>query len=214
MYGYTRNFWISSAAYIDESATHLLNLINDLLDVSKIEVGKMDMFEEDIDVGASIEQMLRMIEPRATQADVLVESRGFASLPRLFADPRMFKQIVLNLVSNAVKFTPRGGSVVVGAAVDHSGALAITVHDTGIGMAEEDIPTALAAFGQIRTGSEPTCEGTGLGLPLTRSLIEMHGGEIEIDSTVGVGTAVTVRYPANRVCRSAVNGEILQAKAS
>jgi len=158
--------------------------------------------------------MLRMIEPRATQAGVLVESRGFAGLPRLFADPRMLKQIVLNLVSNAVKFTPRGGSVVVGAEVDRGGALAITVRDTGIGMAKEDIPTALAAFGQIRTGKEPMCEGTGLGLPLTKALIEMHGGEIEIDSTVGVGTTVTVRFPASRIYRSTASTEILRAKAS
>ena len=203
-----------SAAYIDESATHLLNLINDLLDISKIEVGKMDMFEEDFEIGATVEPMLRMIEPRATQADVLLESRGFAGLPRLFADPRMLKQIVLNLVSNAVKFTPRGGSVVVAAEIEGGGALAITVRDTGIGIAKEDIPTALAPFGQIRTGNEPTCEGTGLGLPLAKSLIEMHGGEIEIDSTVGVGTTVTIRYPASRACWSTADGEILHAKAS
>ena len=206
--------YLESAAHIDESATHLLGLINDLLDVSKIEVGKMDIFEEDFDVGPTIEQILRMIEPRAIEAGVTVSSADSGEPPGLRADKRMLKQMILNLVSNAVNFTPQGGSVIVGAEVDSGGALAISVCDTGIGMAEEDIPTALAAFGQIRSGTQPRDKGTGLGLPLTKSLIELHDGEIEITSTVGVGTTVTIRYPASRVRQNAASAEILQGTSS
>jgi signal transduction histidine kinase len=125
-----------------------------------------------------------------------------AKLPPLVADSRALKQILLNLLSNAVKFTPGGGTVTVSAMIRPQGDLELTVMDTGIGMSPEEIDIAMSQFGQVDSAFSRRFEGTGLGLPLTQRLIEMHGGTIELESEKGVGTTVMARFPAERVVRT------------
>jgi signal transduction histidine kinase len=151
-----------------------------------------------IDVNAAIDEALRMVENQAASGSVKLVTRIDGELPLITADARRVRQVLLNLLSNAVKFTPSGGDVVVHASADDSG-LAIAVADTGIGMAPEDIPKALERFGQIDTRLARKYEGTGLGLPLSLRLMELHGGTLAIDSALGVGTTVTVTFPATRV---------------
>ena len=132
-----------------------------------------------------------------------IRRRRAPELPPVRADGRVLKQILINLLSNAVKFTPPGGTVTVGVALDDAG-LSVSVADTGIGMAAEDIPRALAAFGQVDSALNRKYEGTGLGLPLVKALTELHGGRLDLESEVGVGTTVTVRLPRERLVGAGV----------
>jgi len=185
---------------VHESGVHLLKIINDILDLSKIEVGRLTLNEVPIDVRDTVESCLRIVRERAANAglDLIVD---FApNLPTLNADERMVKQVLLNLLSNAIKFTPRG-SVRVTAGVDPDDSVSISVIDTGIGIAPENIEKALMPFVQIDSSLQRKYAGTGLGLPLARSMIEHHGGDFEIESKVGEGTAITVRFPPVRSLR-------------
>ena len=185
---------------IHESGKHLLALINDVLDLSKIEAGQMQLHEQTIDVPAVIRSAMGFMAERAREGGVtLAAELGPDPLPLLLADRRMVMQILANLLSNAVKFTPSGGRVAVKAWYGPHGGYVVQVVDNGIGMALEDIPKALARFGQVDSGLQRAHEGTGLGLPLTKSLIELHGGSLDLQSEVGAGTTVTVRFPAERV---------------
>jgi signal transduction histidine kinase len=174
-------------------------MINDILDLSKVEAGKVELREERVDVAVTVERCLRLLRPRADAAEITLESRIDDTLPALLGDARKVKQVLINLLSNAVKFTEPGGRVTVEAACDDKGGLSITVSDTGIGMAPEDIPVALQPFGQLDSALDRKYEGTGLGLPLSKSLVELHGGAFEIDSAPGKGTRVTARFPHERV---------------
>jgi signal transduction histidine kinase len=185
---------------VHESGVHLLKIINDILDLSKIEVGRLTLNEVPIDVRDTVESCLRIVRERTANAglDLIVD---FApNLPTLNADERMVKQVLLNLLSNAIKFTPRG-SVRVTAGVAPNDGVYISVIDTGIGIAPEDIEKALMPFVQIDSSLQRKYAGTGLGLPLARSMIEHHGGDFEIESKVGEGTAITVRFPPGRSLR-------------
>jgi signal transduction histidine kinase len=186
------------ARTIRHSGTHLLDLINDVLDFSKIEAGRLELADDMIDVNAAIDEALRMVENQAASGKVNLAARIDGELPLVTADARRVRQVLLNLLSNAVKFTPPAGEVVVSASAD-PGGLAIAVADTGIGMAPDDIPKALERFGQIDTRLARKYEGTGLGLPLSLRLMELHGGTLAIDSALGRGTTVTVTFPATRV---------------
>jgi signal transduction histidine kinase len=190
------------AATINESGMHLLSLINDVLDFSKIDAGRLELDDEAIDVGAAIGQPLRMIRGQAAERGVLLLSQLDEDLPVLRADSRRVRQILLNLLSNAVKFTPVGGQVRITAG-RRGAALAISVTDTGIGIAPEDIPKAFERFGQVDNGLNRSFEGTGLGLPLSKRLMEMHDGALELTSIVGTGTTVTMVFPASR-CQEAL----------
>jgi len=184
---------------IHESGKHLLALINDLLDLSKVEAGKQDLLEEEVDMAEVVEACIVLVAERAEKGAVGIAFEASTDLPRLRADKRCMKQIVVNLLSNAVKFTPAGGKVEVRASVDSLGSSMLIVSDTGIGIAAQDIPKALTPFGQVNSKTRNPNEGTGLGLPLSRSLAELHGGSLDIQSEVGVGTKVTVRFPNYRV---------------
>ncbi len=185
---------------IHESGKHLLALINDVLDLSKIEAGQMQLHEQTIDVPEVIRSAMGFMTERAREGGVtLAAELGSDPLPGLRADRRMVMQILANLLSNAVKFTPSGGRVAVKAWHGSHGGYVFQVVDNGIGMALEDIPKALARFGQVDSSLQRAHEGTGLGLPLTKSLTELHGGSLDLESEVGVGTTVTVRFPAERV---------------
>ncbi len=187
------------AAHIYQSGEHLLALINDILDLSKIEAGTAELHEEDIDLTATIESCLNMVGERAKNGGVeLCVETGDAALPRLRADKTRIKQVLINLLSNAVKFTEAGGTVTVRARHDPAHGFTLQVTDTGIGIAEQDIPRALARFQQLESALDRKYEGTGLGLPLAKSLVEQHGGTLELESELGAGTTVTVCLPPDR----------------
>ncbi len=189
----------SYANDIHASGSLLLDIINDVLDVSKIEAGKHRIEEDEVQVGQLLNSCLRLIGTRAGAAGLNVERRSDLEDLELRADSRALKQILLNLLSNAIKFTPRGGRITLSARLDAKGDVLFQVTDDGIGMAAEDIPRALAVFGQIDSDLASRHQGTGLGLPLAQRLTEMHGGALELESTPGQGTTVTVRLPATRV---------------
>ena len=187
------------ASDIYESGRHLLTLINDILDVSKAEAGRIELEEELVELRPVIEACGRLVKARAESGEVTLAVKLPDIAPKLVADERRLKQILLNLLSNAVKFTLPGGRVQVEASVLPGGELALAVADTGIGIAPEDIPRVLAPFGQVESGLNRKYEGTGLGLTLTKALIELHGGRLDIDSVRGVGTKASAIFPAARV---------------
>ena len=184
---------------IMDSGQHLLGIIDDILDLAKIEAGKLTPVKSRLDARAAIEAAIRIVMGRAEKQGIEIKQRIAPRLPDLIADERMLKQMLMNLLSNAVKFTPKGGKVCVSARRERSGALAIMVTDTGIGIAAEDIPRVMAPFGQVESVLSRHFQGTGLGLPLTKSLAELHGGTLELTSKPGLGTRVTVRFPALHV---------------
>jgi PAS domain S-box-containing protein len=196
-----RQEYVEYARDIHDSGRLLLALINDILDMSKIEAGKKELNDSVIDVGRVAESCVRLIRPRADAHAVHLSIEMPPDLPFLRAEERALKQIVNNLLSNAVKFTPEGGKVVLSALVEPEGGLILRVSDTGIGMAREDLPKALAPFGQIESSLSGKTQGTGLGLPLVVALTELHGGCLEIESAPGRGTVAKVCLPAERVIR-------------
>ncbi len=187
------------ASYINESGQHLIEIINDVLDLSKIESGVVELHEENFEISAVIRSTCTMVQGRAERKGVELELECPDGLPALRGDKRMLKQILVNLLSNAIKFTDAGGKVTFRVRCRAEGGHVFEIADSGIGIAPEDIPKALATFGQVDSQLSRKFEGTGLGLPLTKALVEMHGGSVDIQSKVGVGTTVTVRFPAGRI---------------
>jgi signal transduction histidine kinase len=187
---------------INDSGQHLLQIISDILDMSKLDAGKATLAESLCDIELIIKRCQRLLAHRAESGRVLIEAQLPADLPGLWADELKLRQVILNLLSNAVKFTRAGGRVTISArdlgASDTAGGLAIEIADNGIGMDVESIPTALAPFRQIDNRLDRKYEGTGLGLPLSKGLVELHGGVLDIKSQVHLGTTVTVRLPATR----------------
>jgi signal transduction histidine kinase len=186
---------------IHRSGHHLLAIINDILDLSKIEAGGFQVTEGIVDLSGVLAEVVGLMRPRATDTGVALTLDLPPGLPLLLADARAIKQIALNLVSNAVKFTPAGGRVEV-AVRPASGGLSLLVRDTGIGMAQEDIAKALEPFVQLEGPLSRRYQGTGLGLPIVKALIDLHGGQLHMASRLGEGTTVTVRLPPARVLRS------------
>jgi PAS domain S-box-containing protein len=183
---------------IHNSGAHLLSIINDILDLSKIEVGQTSLQEEERRLDAMVNEVRalageKVAGPRAVLVVVLPEP-----MPRLLVDPRKFRQILVNLLSNAFKFTPHDGQIVLEAAIEADG-IAIAVRDSGIGIAPGDLETVLTPFGQVESAFSRRHHGTGLGLPLAKSLAELHGGTLTLESTLNEGTCVTIRLPASRV---------------
>ncbi|MBI3708665.1 MAG: hypothetical protein HY246_13455 [Proteobacteria bacterium] len=186
------------ATDIEESGRHLLAIINDILDMSRMEAGKFALRDDEIDVSALIGDSLKAIEDRAREAAVKLVADVQSELPRLRADQGRVKQLLGNLLSNAVKFTPRAGLVMASAAMDETGALTVVVSDTGIGMTEEEIAVAQVPFHQVDNTLSRRFDGTGLGLPLAKALAEKHGGRLSIRSMPKSGTTVSVTFPPDR----------------
>ena len=186
------------AGDIFTSGKHLLALINDILNLSKLEAGQMALDEAELDVQAVIDASAKFVETQARKAGLHLTVHVADELPWVWADERRLQQVLINLLSNAVKFTPRGGQIRISATASDDG-LAIAINDTGIGMSPQDIPKALAPFGQIESAVSRKHEGTGLGLPLAKQLAELHGGSFAIESAVGTGTTVTIVLPPERL---------------
>lgn len=177
---------------------HLLMLVDALLDVSRLEAGTYAIEEEMLAVAPLAEGCIEAFRPVAAQTGVALSAGIAPDLPRLRADRRALRRILLNLLSNAMRFTPRGGRVEMRAAAGEDG-LAITVSDTGVGIAEAEIALALEPFGKLDDGLDRRHGGLGLGLPLARALARLHGGDLEVESRPGEGTSVTLRLPAGRL---------------
>jgi two-component system cell cycle sensor histidine kinase PleC len=183
---------------IRSSGRHLLALINDILDISRIEIGAVDLSESPLDPSALVWSCMRLVHERATNSGVELHQSLDADLPLLYGDERRLKQVLINLLANAVKFTPSGGRVTISAHRATDGFI-FAVADTGIGMSEDDIELALKPFGQVDTGLDRKYEGAGLGLPLAKALADLHDGRLDISSVPDKGTTVTIHLPRRRV---------------
>jgi PAS domain S-box-containing protein len=184
---------------IAESGRFLLAIINDILDLSKIEAGQVTLEAETVDPADLLQRCRRFVELRARQEEVEIAVRAADGLPAIHADPRMLTQVVTNLLTNAVKFSGRRGVVALSAAVAGDGCLELCVEDHGIGMDEEEIQAALRPFEQVDREHARKHEGTGLGLPIVKGLVALHGGELAIKSARGIGTTAIVRLPPHRM---------------
>ena len=186
------------AKFISQSGRHLLELINDILDLARIEAGGLQLREDEVRLESLMEDCIDMMRPRALQGRLALAFEHGADLPLVRADERALKQIVLNLLSNALKFTPKLGRVTAFARLRANGEVAIGVADTGVGIPREDHARIFQSFGQGRHDITMTEKGTGLGLPIVRGLAEAHGGRVELESETGSGTLMTVVLPASR----------------
>jgi PAS domain S-box-containing protein len=208
-FGPIQERYVSYADDINSSGKLLLALINDILDMSRIEAGQQKLMEEVISIDSAINDCVRMVGSKAADGGVrlIVENKG--PLPAVRADERALKQVLLNLLSNAVKFTPQGGAVSVAAEMTGNGALDIGISDSGIGIAEEVIKDLFLPFRQADASISRRFGGSGLGLAISKKLMELHGGQISIDSHPGRGTRVTLHLPAERIVKDAEAGAAL-----
>jgi signal transduction histidine kinase len=189
-------------AYVNDihaSGTHLLQIINDILDLSKAEAGKIDLAEDVFDLRDIMRSVGQLTAGRIHAAGLCQSVELPDDLPAICGDERKTKQVLLNLVTNSIKFTPTGGTIEISARWDMRNGLGITVSDTGIGIPEEDLERVLKPFEQVDSSFSRQHQGTGLGLPLVKAIMEMHGGSLELKSELGAGTQVTVVFPPERV---------------
>ncbi len=184
---------------INFSGNHLLAIINDVLDIARYEAGKLELEEEPVAVDESVRDALRLTRPQAAQGEVVLAWLPPPDLPHLYCDRVRFRQILLNVLSNAVKFTPPGGRVEI--TTELADGLAIIITDTGIGIKAEDLSRVLTPFGQVASVYSRIHQGTGLGLSLTKALIEQHGGSLSLISAPGMGTTVRIAFPPERLIR-------------
>ncbi len=184
---------------IHASGGHLVSLLNDLLDLSKIEAGKLDLTFTSVDLTALLQQCVALMQPQANRERIIIRTSLLPTLPAVVVDERSIRQIVLNLLSNSIKFTGAGGQVIVSTALTERGEAVLRVRDTGIGMSEKEIETALEPFRQLATSTRWGSGGTGLGLPLTKALVEANRATFTIRSAVNAGTLVEITFPSTRV---------------
>jgi signal transduction histidine kinase len=195
--------YMEYAKDINESGVHLLDIINDILDLSKAEAGKLSLSFEEVNITKIIRKCITLLAERAHEQQVSILTQIPDNLPILIADNLRFTQIILNILSNAVKFTNHGGKVTISVATLTAGGAVsdfiVTIEDTGIGMSPDEVEKAFQSFGQIDSGLNRKYEGTGLGLPLTQKLVELHHGKIFMESTKGKGTTVKLHFLANPI---------------
>ena len=185
---------------IHTSGGHLISLLNDLLDLSKIEAGKLELDFARVDLNELIQQCVALMQPQANRERIIIRTALSATLPPVLADARSVRQIALNLLSNSIKFTGAGGQVIVSTAVNDIGEVVLRVRDTGVGMSEKDIAIALEPFRQLATSARFGSGGTGLGLPLTKALAEANRATFSIKSAVNAGTLIEVAFPGYADC--------------
>jgi two-component system cell cycle sensor histidine kinase PleC len=186
------------AGDILKSGQHLLSLINDILDMAKIEAGKLSLHYDTLSLRELCDDAVRLMRGKIAECGLTISVDSPADLPDIEADHRGVKQVLLNLISNAVKFTPEGGAILVAVRMEPGAMVRVTVSDTGIGIAPEDLARLARPFEQVEGQHSKTTQGTGLGLALTKSLIELHGGELTMDSEPGRGTTVAFTLPLRR----------------
>ncbi|WP_292249181.1 histidine kinase dimerization/phospho-acceptor domain-containing protein, partial [Mesorhizobium sp.] len=184
---------------INRSGNHVLDLVNDLLDISKIEAGQQEMDYEAVSLNDTLAETVAMMQPQANRERVIIRSSFASRLPEVVADLRSVRQIALNILSNAIRYTQAGGQVIVSTAYETSGDVVMRVRDTGIGMSQAEIEQALKPFKQINALKRGRGDGTGLGLPLTKAMVEANRARFSITSTPGEGTLVEVAFPSTRV---------------
>ncbi len=184
---------------INRSGSHVLELVNDLLDISKIEAGKLELDFAEVKLNDIIAEGVALTQPQANRDHIIIRTSLSGAVPPVVADARSIRQIILNLVSNAIKYTKAGGQVIVSTVYEETGEVVLRVRDTGIGMSENEITTAMMPFRRVQTISSRNGEGTGLGLPLTKALVEANLAQFTIESTPGKGTLVEVYFPSTRV---------------
>ncbi len=191
--------YVEYAIDIHNSGAHLLEIINDILDLSKVEAGKFELSEEEVDLREVIAAVGNLVKARSDEKDITLETIVPDPAPRLYADKRALKQMLLNLLSNAIKFTPKGGHVTIIGTIAGDNEVLLAVNDNGIGIDQNDIKTVMSPFGQVDSPLAREHQGTGLGLPLAKAMIELHGGTLTLDSEVDRGTTVTIRFPPSRL---------------
>ncbi|RWA98073.1 PAS domain S-box protein [Mesorhizobium sp.] len=184
---------------INRSGNHVLDLVNDLLDISKIEAGQQEMAYEAVSLNDTLAETVAMMQPQANRERVIIRSSFASRLPEVVADLRSVRQIALNILSNAIRYTQAGGQVIVSTAYENSGDVVMRVRDTGIGMSQSEIEQALKPFKQLNALKRGRGDGTGLGLPLTKAMVEANRARFTINSTPGEGTLVEVAFPSTRV---------------
>lgn len=199
MFGSLSDRYQEYSKIIQDSGTHLLTIINSILDLAKADANRLTLSEDETDVACIADFSHNIVREMASQNQVELSCHVENKLPRVLADSTKLQQILINLLSNAIKFTPSGGQVSLKVGRDETGALAFRITDTGIGIAENEIETALAPFGQIDSRLARKYEGVGLGLPLTKRLVELHGGALQIKSKIDQGTVVTITLPKERL---------------
>jgi two-component system cell cycle sensor histidine kinase PleC len=205
---------VEYSGLIQDAAKHLLAIINDILEISKIQSGKFTLDMRDVHLDEVLQSCLSFFKVAALEAKVDLIVQIDSDIPSIDADSVKIKQIFMNLVSNAIKFTPENGSVTLRAKAPVDGLVEISVRDTGIGMTAEDIHVALMPFGQVDGGHTRKREGTGLGLPIAKALIELHGGRMAIESERNAGTAVIVHLPVAGQEMTSISSAVMRAPAN
>ncbi len=207
--------YVDDAKIIADSGSHLLAIINDILDIAKAEAQTLDLSEDMVDIEETVDFSADMVAEMARNGQVACSYAIDDDLPGFWGDAKKLRQVLINLLSNAIKFTLEGGSVRLSAGREADGGVAIRIADTGIGIAADQMPVALAPFGQVDGSLSRKYEGVGLGLPLSKRLVEMHEGTLEIESELGTDTVVTVRLPAKRFpCSAEADKACLVAEAA
>ncbi|WP_416897655.1 MAG: sensor histidine kinase [Minwuia sp.] len=191
------------ATDINEAGRHLLSLVNDMLDHTSIEAGKIELNEREINLPGLVESVLRSVHTLAEKSEVEISADCAPGLPVLMGDERIVRQMALNLVTNAIKFTDPGGRIALTVRLEPDRRIALVVADTGIGMTREEVERAMEPFTQLNQDYNKSQGGTGLGLPLVRSMARLHGGSLTIDSMKAHGTTATIRFPADRTLDNA-----------
>ncbi|PWW01371.1 PAS domain S-box-containing protein [Hoeflea marina] len=191
--------YLEYAHDIGNSGKHVLDIVNDLLDISKIEAGQVELEFTAVALNDHLAECVSMLQPMANSQRVIIRTSLSATVPEVVADQRSIKQIALNLVSNAIRYTPSGGQIVVSTGYEQSGSVVLRIRDTGIGMGRKELEQAMKPFGQVGPGPRQRGDGTGLGLPLTKAMVESNRAQFDIVSAPGEGTLVTITFPPQRV---------------
>lgn len=191
--------YLEYAHDIGNSGKHVLDIVNDLLDISKIEAGQVQMEFISVSLNDHLAESVSLLQPMANSQRVIIRTSLSTSVPEVVADKRSIKQIALNLLSNAIRYTPSGGQIVVSTSYEPSGSVVIRIRDTGIGMNRKELEQAMKPFGQVGPGPRQRGEGTGLGLPLTKAMVEANRAQFDIVSAPGEGTLVSIAFPPQRV---------------
>ncbi|HTO29735.1 MAG TPA: PAS domain S-box protein [Pararhizobium sp.] len=191
--------YVEYAGDIGRSGRHVLDIVNDLLDISKIEAGEMDLEFTAVEINDAVSEAVSLVQPQANSQRVIIRTSLSGSVPNVVADNRSIKQIALNILSNAIRFTPSGGQIVVSTAYEANGSVILRIRDTGVGMTRAELEQAMKPFRQVTTGARKRGDGTGLGLPLTKAMAEANRAHFSINSAPNEGTLVEIAFPSQRV---------------